>query len=233
MTVHLPNADLDAALADAEARYVAANPQSQARHLAARASLPGGNTRSVMWYSPFPVALAGGSGARVRDIDGHDYADFVSEYSAGLYGHTNKVISDRIVEVVRDGIALGGPNRYEAALGAELVSRFPALDLVRFTNSGTEANIMAISTARAVTGRRRVVAFREGYHGGVLTFAHGGSRPEPALSLADGRLQRCRRHRGAAARASRMTSPASSSNRCWAAAAASAPATNFWQCCAG
>jgi glutamate-1-semialdehyde 2,1-aminomutase len=64
---------------------------------------------------------------------------------------------------------------HEADLGAELVRRFPALERVRFTNSGTEANIMAISTARAVTGRSRVVAMREGYHGGVLTFAHGGS----------------------------------------------------------
>lgn len=171
----LPNADLDAAVADAEARYVAANPQSLARHLSARASLPGGNTRSVMWYHPFPVALAGGEGARVRDIDGHDYVDFVSEYSAGLYGHSNPAIQAKMIEVVQGGIALGGPNMFEAALGAELVGRFPALDRVRFTNSGTEANIMAISTARAVTGRATVVAMREGYHGGVLTFAHGGS----------------------------------------------------------
>ncbi|MCC6303972.1 MAG: aminotransferase class III-fold pyridoxal phosphate-dependent enzyme [Rhodobacteraceae bacterium] len=176
MTTHLPNADLDAAVADAEARYVAANPQSRARHLAARASLPGGNTRSVMWYPPFPVALASGRGVRVTDIDGHEYVDFVSEYSAGLYGHSDPQIEARLIEVVRDGIALGGPNRFEAALGAALVDRFAALERVRFTKSGTEANIMAISTARAVTGRAKVVAMREGYHGGVLTFAHGGSR---------------------------------------------------------
>jgi glutamate-1-semialdehyde 2,1-aminomutase len=128
-----------------------------------------------MWYEPFPVALTGGDGVRVRDLDGHDYVDFVSEYSAGLYGHSNPVIQARIAEVVEGGIALGGPNVHEAELGAELVRRFPALERVRFTNSGTEANIMAISTARAVTGRQRVVAMREGYHGGVLTFAHGGS----------------------------------------------------------
>ncbi len=176
MTSHLPNADLDAAVADAEARYVAANPRSLARHLAARASLPGGNTRSVMWYPPFPVALVSGRGVRVRDLDGHEYVDFVSEYSAGLYGHSEPLIEARLIEVVRDGIALGGPNRFEAALGAALVDRFAALERVRFTNSGTEANIMAISTARAVTGRTKVVAMREGYHGGVLTFAHGGSR---------------------------------------------------------
>jgi glutamate-1-semialdehyde 2,1-aminomutase len=172
---HLPNASLDAAVAEATDRYVAANPRSRARHEAAKASLPGGNTRSVMWYEPFPVALTGGEGVRVRDLDGHDYVDFVSEYSAGLYGHSNSVIQARIAEVVAGGIALGGPNVHEAELGAELVRRFPALDRVRFTNSGTEANIMAISTARAVTGRAGVVAMREGYHGGVLTFAHGGS----------------------------------------------------------
>ena len=171
----LPNSDLDSAVQDAERRYVAANPNSQARHLAARASLPGGNTRSVMWYHPFPVALSGGQGVRVRDIDGHEYVDFVSEYSAGLYGHSDPAIQEQMIAVIRDGIALGGPNRFEAALGAELVGRFPALERVRFTNSGTEANIMAISMARAITGRSTVVAMREGYHGGVLTFAHGGS----------------------------------------------------------
>ena len=72
-------------------------------------------------------------------------------------------------------MALGGPNPFEARLGEELVARFPALERVRFCNSGTEANIMALSTARAITGRDKVVVFREGYHGGVLTFAHGGS----------------------------------------------------------
>ena len=171
MVDRLPNADLDAALADAEGRYIAANPKSQTRHLAARASLPGGNTRSVMWYEPFPVALSGGTGARLKDIDGHDYVDFVSEYSAGLYGHSDPAIQATMIAVVQGGVALGGPNMFEAALGAELVARFPALERVRFTNSGTEANIMAISTARAVTGRGAVVAMREGYHGGVLTLS--------------------------------------------------------------
>lgn len=170
-----PNSSLDQALADATARFVAANPESRARHEAARASLPGGNTRSVIWYDPFPLTMTRGEGCRVRDLDGHDYVDFVSEYSAGLYGHSEPVIQEALVAAIREGVALGAPNRFEAALGAELVHRFPALERVRFTNSGTEANIMAISTARAVTGRDKVVAFREGYHGGVLTFAHGGS----------------------------------------------------------
>ncbi|MDT8854335.1 aminotransferase class III-fold pyridoxal phosphate-dependent enzyme [Paracoccaceae bacterium Fryx2] len=171
----LRNAHLDDAIADATARYIAANPKSEARHHKACESLPGGNTRSVLWYEPFPVAVVKGEGVYLTDLDGHRYADFVSEYSAGLYGHSDPVIMAAMIEAVQNGVALGAPNIREAMLGEELVSRFAALDRVRFCNSGTEANIMALSTARAVTGRDRIVVFREGYHGGVLTFAHGGS----------------------------------------------------------
>ncbi len=171
----LLNADLDDAVTDATARYVAANPKSEARHSQARASLPGGNTRSVLWYQPFPVALTKGEGVHVTDLDGHVYADFVSEYSAGLYGHSDPVIQAAMTEAICNGVALGGPNTFEARLAEELVARFPALERVRFCNSGTEANIMALSAARAITGRDKVMVFREGYHGGVLTFGHGGS----------------------------------------------------------
>ncbi len=171
----LHNVSLDGAIADARERYTLANQRSLARHEQAKRSLPGGNTRSVLWYEPFPVALASGRSCTVTDVDGHDYVDFVSEYSAGLYGHSDPIIGNVISEVVKNGVALGGPNLYEALLAEELVSRFPALDRVRFCNSGTEANIMALSAARAITGREKIVVFREGYHGGVLTFAHGGS----------------------------------------------------------
>ena len=171
----LRNTDLDDAIADATARYIAANPKSQAQHQAACASLPGGNTRSVLWYEPFPVALTTGKGVYVTDLDGHSYTDFVSEYSAGLYGHSDPVIIAAIIDAVQNGVALGGPNTFEARLAEELVSRFAALDRVRFCNSGTEANIMAMSAARAITGRDKVMVFHEGYHGGVLSFGHGGS----------------------------------------------------------
>jgi glutamate-1-semialdehyde 2,1-aminomutase len=169
------NADIDSVLADARARFTAANPKSQARHLEAAASLPGGNTRAVLWYKPFPLTLAGGKGCRVEDIDGHFYVDLVSEYSAGLYGHSDETIAAAMIEVIKAGLLLGAPNRFEARYAAAIVERFPAIERVRFCNSGTEANIMALSAARAITGRNRILVFREGYHGGVLTFAHGGS----------------------------------------------------------
>ena len=173
--ITMRNSSIDSAVLDARTRYIEANPRSASRHEDARRSLPGGNTRSVLWYEPFPVAIVEGEGCSVTDLDGHRYTDFVSEYSAALYGHSNLVIQEAIISAVRKGIALGGPNIFEARLAEVLTERFPALERVRFCNSGTEANIMAISAARALTGRQEVLVFREGYHGGVLTFAHGGS----------------------------------------------------------
>ena len=171
----LRNTDIDSVLHDAEQRFTAANPKSHARHIEAHRSLPGGNTRGVLFYKPFPVTLVGGDGCHVTDLDGHTYVDLVSEYTAGLYGHSDQVITAALIEAVKGGTALGAPNTYEARYGAALIERFPAIGRVRFCNSGTEANIMAISAARAITGRSKVMVFREGYHGGVLTFAHGGS----------------------------------------------------------
>jgi glutamate-1-semialdehyde 2,1-aminomutase len=169
------NTDIDSVLRDAELRFTAANPKSQARHARAAHSLPGGNTRGVLYYKPFPVTLVGGEGCEVTDLDGHTYVDLISEYTAGLYGHSDPVIAAALIEAVKGGTALGAPNTFEARYAAALVERFPALERVRFCNSGTEANIMAISASRAITGRSKVMVFREGYHGGVLTFAHGGS----------------------------------------------------------
>jgi glutamate-1-semialdehyde 2,1-aminomutase len=165
-----PNTDLAAAVAEAEARYVAANPKSAERHRRATESMPGGNTRTVLHYSPFPLTLAGGEGCRVRDLDGHGYVDFLGEYTAGLYGHSHPAIQAAIKKVVDDGMALGGPNAYEAELAAELCKRFPSVERVRFCNSGTEANLFAISTARLFTGRSAVMVFHGAYHGGVFYF---------------------------------------------------------------
>ena len=165
------NADLASALAEAEARYVASNPASRAAFEAACRVMPGGNTRTSLFYTPFPLTLRSGAGASVSDVDGHDYVDFLGEYTAGLYGHNNPLIRQAIDRALDLGIVLGGQNETEAELARVLVERIPCFERVRFTNSGTEANLMAISTARAVTGRPKVMGMRGGYHGGLLYLA--------------------------------------------------------------
>ncbi|MEY3733611.1 MAG: hypothetical protein RL347_970 [Actinomycetota bacterium] len=186
MTATDERTDLDAALAQARQSYVDERPIGAAMHAEAREVMPGGNTRTVLYHPPFPLRIASGKAQRVIDVDGHEYVDMLGEYTAGLYGHSQPVILDAVRAAMSDGISLAGHNVYEARLARILVDRFPALELVRFTNSGTEANLMAISLARVVTGRPAIAVLRSGYHGGLLYYGGGGSpvnAPYDALVL--------------------------------------------------
>lgn len=175
------NSDLEAALAEAREAYVAARPKSAEIHAKAREVMPGGNTRTVLFYTPFPTAMVRGEGARVWDADGREYLDLCGEYSAGLFGHSEKRILDAVKSAMDRGINLAAVGENEGRLAALICGRFPSVEQVRFTNSGTEANIMALAGARGFTGRTEVMIFRGGYHGGVFTFPYGA--PVSAVNL--------------------------------------------------
>lgn len=81
----------------------------------------------------------------------------VSEHCAGLHGHPDPKIAAALIGAVKGGLPLGAPNRYEARCGGAIAGRFPAIEQVRFRSSGTEASITALSAARAVTGRTRIL----------------------------------------------------------------------------
>jgi glutamate-1-semialdehyde 2,1-aminomutase len=169
------NIDIAAALAEAAELYRARNPQSLAQHRRAAEVLPGGNTRTAIFVEPFPLTMARGEGGRLWDLDGHEYSDFLSEFTAGIYGHSHPQIRAAVERALRDGVNLGGHTAAEERFAAALCARFPSLDLVRFTNSGTEANLMAVAAARAITGRNKILVFTGGYHGGVFYFRGHGS----------------------------------------------------------
>src|SRR5438045_5053409 len=164
------NIDLGAALAEAEELYRANNPKSFAQHCEACAAMPGGNTRSAIHVDPFPLTMARGEGVRLWDIDGHEYVDFLSEVTAGIFGHSHPVIRKAIDAALDQGLNFGAHNAVEARFAAAICARFASIDLVRFTNSGTEANLMAVSAARAITGRPKIRVFKGGYHGGACYF---------------------------------------------------------------
>jgi glutamate-1-semialdehyde 2,1-aminomutase len=171
------NRGLADALATVEATYRARHPNSARRHALAAEHMPGGNTRTVLHYSPFPLTWASGEGCHLTDIDGLRYLDLLGENSAGLYGHSNPIIQAAMKKAIDDGLALGGPNVYEARLAGAIRARFPSIDLLRFTNSGTEANLMALSAVRALSsGRSRIMVFEGGYHGSVFYFRRGHSQ---------------------------------------------------------
>lgn len=169
----------DNALGDAFAlareAYVRANPQSLAAHRRAAEVLPGGNTRSVLHHDPFPLTMVRGRGCRLWDADGHEYIDLLGEFTAGIYGHSEPRIAAAIAGAVEEGLNFGSQTLREAELAHAIRARFPSMELLRFTNSGTEANLMALAVAVVHSGRDTVMVFEGGYHGGVLYFPRGAA----------------------------------------------------------
>ena len=172
---HPANIDIAAALREAEEQYRVRHPKSAALYQKACAALPGGNTRSAIYAEPFPLTMVRGEGAHLWDADGHEYADFLSEFTAGLYGHSHPAIRKAIDEALDGGINFGAHGVAEGKFAQAICDRFPSIELVRFTNSGTEANLMAVSAALAINGKKKILVFHGGYHGGVFYFRGKGS----------------------------------------------------------
>src|SRR5882672_7043035 len=123
------NVTIEAALDEAKREYSARNPKSLAHHEAATGAMPGGNTRTVLFYDPFPVTFARGAGARLWDIDGHEYVDYIGEFTAGVAGHSHPAIRRAINAALDNGINLGGHNTYEPKFAALVTERFPSMEL--------------------------------------------------------------------------------------------------------
>ncbi|MGA1074971.1 MAG: aspartate aminotransferase family protein [Ilumatobacteraceae bacterium] len=162
------------AISRAEQRYAAKRPLSKELFERASAVMPGGSTRSVLDVRPFPFRVASATGARLVDVDGHEYVDFLGDYSAGLLGHDPGPVEAAVTAALERGWSYGGVHTDEIRFAEAVVERFPSIEQVRFTNSGTEANLMAVQLARHHTGRDRIVVCDAAYHGGLLYFGHGG-----------------------------------------------------------
>ncbi len=165
---------VDAAVAEAHAAYAAARPISAVQAAEAAEVLPAGSTRSVLDFNPYPFRVAKASGSLLHDVDGHTYVDLLGDYTAGLFGHDEPVIAEAVRSVLDRGWSLGAIGDGEHRLAQLISRRFPSIEQIRFTNSGTEANLMAISLARHTTARRKVLVFDGAYHGGLLYFGAGG-----------------------------------------------------------
>lgn len=175
----LGSEDLDRLLAVAHREYAAKRPKSLAAHERARQCLAGGNTRSVLHFDPFPFRVAGGDGIVMHDVDGHDYVDLCGNYSAALLGHRPALVREAVEQALDRGWALGAVQEPEIELGEAFCERFESIEMVRFTNSGTEANLMAVGAALHHSGRSTVGVFDHGYHGGVMAFGDAGGPHHP------------------------------------------------------
>ena len=144
----------------------------------AREVLPGGNTRTTVYMAPYPPYAARGRGAVIVDVEGEARYDFLNNYTALIHGHADPDINAAVVEQLGSGVAFAMPTEQEVALAEVLTERVPSVERVRFTNSGTEAVMMAIKAARAHTGRPKIAKFNGCYHGSY-DFAEVSTRPAP------------------------------------------------------
>lgn len=152
---------VDAILSD----YVAKTPESGRRDSLAKRSLPGGDTRWSTYYMPYPLYMDRGEKCYVTDVDGHRYLDMQNNYTALVHGHRHPAVLAAVAGQIDRDIIYGAPSESQYRLADLLTARIPGIELVRFTNSGTEATMMAMRTARAFTGRDIILKMDGGYHG--------------------------------------------------------------------
>jgi glutamate-1-semialdehyde 2,1-aminomutase len=131
----------------------------------ARSVMPGGNTRTTVFTSPHPIYARSGSGCRVTDVDGNVRLDFVNNYTALIHGHGHVGITAAVTSQLTLGTCFAMPTEAEIALAELICERVASIERIRFTNSGTEAVMMAVKAARAFTGRHRIAKAEGAYHG--------------------------------------------------------------------
>jgi glutamate-1-semialdehyde 2,1-aminomutase len=145
--------------------YEATTPGSARLYREARRHIAGGVSRTTIHFRPHPLYAARGDGARVWDVDGVERLDFIGNYTALVHGHRHPAVLAAIQEQLARGTAFAAATAEEVALAAELCARVPSVELLHFTNSGTEATMYAMRLARAHTGRPAIARFEGGYHG--------------------------------------------------------------------
>lgn len=131
----------------------------------AREVFPGGDTRMSAHYAPYPVFMERGAGCRLVDVDGHEYVDFMNNFTSLIHGHAHPATVAAVSEQLSRGSAYAAPTASQVELGRAIVERVPSIERLRFTSSGSEATLMALRAARAFTGRQKVMKVEGGYHG--------------------------------------------------------------------
>jgi len=147
-----------------EAAYRARTPRSAELYARARESMPLGVASSFQTYEPYPLFMTEGRGSRMWDADGNEYLDFDMALGVLAAGHSHPAFVEAIQRRAAMGTAFTFPVEAQALVAENLKERFGA-ELVRFSNSGTEATMDAIRVARGFTGRDKILKFEGGYHG--------------------------------------------------------------------
>ena len=174
------------------AAYIGRTPRSAAAYQKAKRVLPGGVAHDTRYMRPHPIYVDQAGSARKRDLDGNWYVDYQGGHGALILGHSHPEVTARIVEQLGRGTHYGANHELETRWSQMVIDLVPSAELVRFTNSGTEATMMAFRLARAATGRPLLLRFLGHFHGwhdhvafGVATHMDGSPTPGVLHEVAD------------------------------------------------
>jgi glutamate-1-semialdehyde 2,1-aminomutase len=146
-------------------RYLERTPQSRTQNTLAAQVLPGGDTRTSVYFLPYPTYIERGEGCTLFDVDGNRYVDFHNNFTSLIHGHGHPAVVEAVAAQVRKGTLYGSPTSCQHELAGMICQRIPSVERVRFCNSGTEATMVAMRLARAYTGREIILKMDGGYHG--------------------------------------------------------------------
>ena len=144
------------------------SPKQEQLFKQASKHIPGGVNSPVRAFNGVggtPVFIEKAKGAYLYDVDGKRYVDYVGSWGPMILGHAHPAIIKAVQEAAVDGLSFGAPTVHETTLADTICEIMPSIELVRMTNSGTEATMTAIRLARGYTGRDKIVKFEGCYHG--------------------------------------------------------------------
>ena len=154
-----------ASLYQEEQLYRGLTPTSYEYFLKGREYLPGADSRSPLFYPPYPVVLEEGNGCWLFDVDGNELLDFTGNHTSLVLGYRDPQVLDAVQRQLQKGTAFPGVTVPQVRFAKLLCERVPSFERVRFANSGTEAAMNAIRAARAFTGRQKIAKIEGGYNG--------------------------------------------------------------------
>ena len=150
--------------------------------------MPGGVSSPVRAFKSVggePVVFDRVKGSKAYDVDGNEYVDYVGTWGPAIVGHADDGVLAAITETMQKGTSFGAPCALENELAKMVIDAVPAVEMVRFTNSGTEACMGVLRLMRAYTGREKVIKFEGCYHGHADSFLVAAGSGVITLGLPD------------------------------------------------
>ena len=158
-------------------KYISKTKKSKVLYERAKRVLPAGVSYGIRFFEPYPFYTVKAKGSKLYDIDGNEYIDFWLGHTALILGHSPSTVMKAVKKQLEKGTHYGTAHELEVRLAEQVTRMVPNAEMVRFTNSGTEANMYAIRLSRAYTGKAKIAKFEGGWHGGYDALHIGVKHP--------------------------------------------------------